>query len=159
MTPIHTNRCNFTYTAPAGMTAEQCGDLPCYRNPDTPLVTSWWQPTPEERSHLICGGLIVFQSYSLQHPPVSITTCLTTEQSENPPAADPFIGHAAQAAINTLIFDNERLRDKHAEAANEATRLSLQITLIKQDFDTIRSIITKGGTTADVLKFLDTPNA
>ena len=35
----------------------------------------------------------------------------------------------------------------------------LRSALREQDFDTIRSIITKGGNTADVLKFLDQPMA
>jgi len=33
------------------------------------------------------------------------------------------------------------------------------VALLRQDFDTIREIITKGGTASDILKFLDTPNA
>jgi hypothetical protein len=31
--------------------------------------------------------------------------------------------------------------------------------MLEQDINTIRSIITNGGTTAEVLAFLDTPNA
>lgn len=57
------------------------------------------------------------------------------------------------------IRENEDLRDKHAEASNEAVLRSLEVDLLQQDFDTIRKIISKGGTAADVLKFLDTPPA
>lgn len=37
--------------------------------------------------------------------------------------------------------------------------LELMVGLMEQDIATIREIITKGGTAADILKFLDTPNA
>jgi hypothetical protein len=45
---------------------------------------------------------------------------------------------------------------------NQPTDLSealIQIALLQQDITTIRTIILKGGSTADIIEFLDTPNA
>ena len=72
---------------------------------------------------------------------------------------DPYVIEAAKAAINTLVRENERLRDARAKAENAECLLELKLGMIEQDIETIRKIITKGGTVADVLKFLDTPNA
>ena len=72
---------------------------------------------------------------------------------------DPFAMEAAKAACNTLVRDNERLRDRAAQSENDACLAELKIALMEQDMETIREIITKGGTAADILKFLDTPNA
>lgn len=66
---------------------------------------------------------------------------------------------AAKAAVNTLVSENERLRDARAKAENGECLLELTIGMMEQDIATIREIITKGGTAADILKFLDTPNA
>ena len=55
--------------------------------------------------------------------------------------------------------ENERLRDLRAKCENDANREAIKVALLHQDFDVIRRIITKGGTAADILKFLDTPNA
>ena len=59
--------------------------------------------------------------------------------------AEPFALEAAKAAVNTLRRDLDRERLKNA--------------LHQQDTDLIRKIIRKGGTAADILKFLDTPSA
>ena len=72
---------------------------------------------------------------------------------------DLFAMEGAKAAVNTLVRENERLRDLRAKCENDANIEALKVALLRQDFDTIRSIITKGGTAADILKFLDTPNA
>jgi hypothetical protein len=66
---------------------------------------------------------------------------------------------SAKAAVNTLVRENERLRDLRSKCENDANLEALKVALLRQDFDTIREIITKGGTAADILKFLDTPNA
>ena len=58
-----------------------------------------------------------------------------------------------------LDSEIERLRDARVKAKNDAVMESLKVALLVQDFDTIRSIITKGGNTAAVLKFLNTPMA
>jgi hypothetical protein len=63
-----------------------------------------------------------------------------------------FVNEAAKAATNTLLRGNERLR----ETLNKEL---LRSALREQDFDMIRSIITKRGNTAAVLKFLDLPIA
>jgi hypothetical protein len=84
-------------------------------------------------------------------------TDLTDEPEPEP--EDIRVAIAAKAAFNTLIRDNERLRDKYAAAANDAVLQNLQAELLRQDLETIRKIITKGGSAADVLKFLDTPES
>ena len=58
-----------------------------------------------------------------------------------------------------LDSEIERLRDARAKAENDAVMESLKVALLEQDFDTIRSIIIKGGYAADVLKFLNTQMA
>jgi len=63
-----------------------------------------------------------------------------------------FFNEAAKAATHSLLIGNERLRET---LNNQLLRSALR----EQDFDTIRSIIAKGGTASDVLKFLDTPMA
>jgi hypothetical protein len=60
---------------------------------------------------------------------------------------------------DALRLDNEMLRRKKAQAENEAVLNNLKASMLEQDINTIRSIITNGGTTAEVLAFLDTPNA
>ena len=67
-------------------------------------------------------------------------------------ASDPYEREAAKAAIHTLQRDLERERKRYA-------LLEMDYALLNQDIDEIREIITKGGTAAEVLKFLDTPNA
>lgn len=71
---------------------------------------------------------------------------------------DLFAMEGAKAAVNTLVRDNERLRDARAKAENSECLMELRIGLMEQDIATIRNIIIKGGTAADILKFLDTPN-
>ena len=72
---------------------------------------------------------------------------------------DPYVIEAAKAAVNTLVRENERLRSARAKAENGECLLELTVGLMGQDIETIRKIITKGGTATDILKFLDTPNA
>lgn len=70
---------------------------------------------------------------------------------------DPFVIQAGKAAVNTLVRENERLRDARAKAENDACLHELETRVLEHDIATIREIITKGGSTADILKFLDTP--
>jgi CO dehydrogenase/acetyl-CoA synthase beta subunit len=84
------------------------------------------------------------------------------DESEDEPEDEPEdvrLEIAAKAACDTLTRENERLRDKCAAAANEAMLKSTEVMLLNQDLETIREIITKGGSAADVLKFLDTPES
>ena len=60
---------------------------------------------------------------------------------------------------NQLRWKNETLLDAKIKAENAECLMDLKLGMIEQDIETIRKIITKGGTAADVLKFLDTPNA
>lgn len=80
-------------------------------------------------------------------------------QSNTDWGRDPFVIEAAKAAVNTLVRENERLRDARAKAENGECLLQLTIDMMEQDISTIRRIIAKGGSAADILKFLDTPNA
>lgn len=72
---------------------------------------------------------------------------------------DAFALEAAKAAVNTLVRENERLRDRVAKAENDSCLLHLEVGMMEQDIQTIRDLIAKGGTVADILKFLDTPEA
>jgi hypothetical protein len=57
------------------------------------------------------------------------------------------------------LADYEAIIDAKIKAQNAECLMALKIIMMEQDLETIRKIITKGGTTEDVLKFLDTPNA
>lgn len=70
MTPIRTNLCNFTYTAPPGM-EDSCGPLPCLR--ENGSTTSWWQPSADEQRAIAAGGTILFTAHTPGHPVVSIS--------------------------------------------------------------------------------------
>lgn len=72
---------------------------------------------------------------------------------------DSYVIEAAKAAINTLVRENERLRSARAKAENAECMMELKASMMEQDLETIRKIITNGGTAADILKFLDTPPA
>jgi len=70
---------------------------------------------------------------------------------------DPFLFEQAQkAALNTIRRDNERLRDRAIKAENESVLLDVALEMMKEDADRIREIIADGGTTADILAFLNT---
>ncbi len=86
MHPIETIDCNFTYTAPAGVSSEQCGDLHCTRHAGT--ITSYWQPSDQERQHIASGGLVHFTVWGNQHPVVSLTAEPSTERGLQP-ACEP----------------------------------------------------------------------
>jgi hypothetical protein len=72
MIPVQTAHCNLTYTAPLGVTAEQCGDLPCERDTPHGTIKSWWAPSREERQAIASGGLIRFTCFSTGHPVISL---------------------------------------------------------------------------------------
>ena len=58
-----------------------------------------------------------------------------------------------------MVRENERLRAARAKAQNGECLLELTVGMMEQDLAAIREIIIKGGTSSDILKFLDTPNA
>jgi hypothetical protein len=72
MTPIRTSHCNFTFTAPAGISPDQCGDLHCMRNPDEQTITSFWKPEPEEANAIAQGGLVMLTIHGHGHPMVAM---------------------------------------------------------------------------------------
>lgn len=103
-------------------------------------------------------------------------------------STDPYEREAAKAAIHTLQRDLERARREAKdweEFANdmadklnvprgsvrkyvgsaisnridELIRADLELMLLQQDTETIREIITKGGSVDDIIKFLNTPSA
>lgn len=50
-------------------------DLPIVleeRENGDPVLTSYWQPSPEERAEIAAGGLIKLSVLGLNHPPVWI---------------------------------------------------------------------------------------
>jgi hypothetical protein len=75
MKPYHHRACNFTYLPPAGMTEEQCGNLPCMRDTENNIVHSWWELEPAERQAIIEGGVIMFTLHGHTHPPISLGVC------------------------------------------------------------------------------------
>jgi hypothetical protein len=60
---------------------------------------------------------------------------------------------------NQLRIKNENLIDAKIKAQNAECLMELKVIMMEQDLETIRKIITNGGTAADILKFLDTPPA
>jgi len=60
---------------------------------------------------------------------------------------------------NQLRIKNETIIDAKIKAENAECLMELKASMMGQDIETIRKIITKGGTAADILKFLDTPSA
>jgi hypothetical protein len=120
MTPIKTNLCNFTYTAPAGMTAEQCGDLHCMRNPENHTITSFWKPEPEEAAAIASGGLVMLTIHGLAHPPVFIGACTTEENAKliRPPLLNQ---EELYAAMGKLI--------NHIEACGGSPQLTTTVML------------------------------
>ena len=79
MRPLETIDCNFTYTAPEGMA--DCGNLPCRKDAQT--VTSWWEPTPEERATIAAGGMLQLTVFCTRMPPVGLAAVAT--EMDGPP--------------------------------------------------------------------------
>jgi hypothetical protein len=75
MIPVETIDCNFTFTAPAGMTPEQCGNLHCRR--ETGMITSWWRPSPQELTLLAAGALVDLTVLGHSHPAISLSVTPT----------------------------------------------------------------------------------
>lgn len=92
MTPIKTDLCNFAYTAPAGMTEDQCGTLHCMRDPENRTVTSFWKPEPEESARIAAGGLVMLTVCGLAHPPVAIGAFFYSS-GDTPPTRPPLLTH------------------------------------------------------------------
>lgn len=119
MTPIKTPLCNFTYTAPASMTPEECGDLPCFRDTQEFVIISWWQPNPEELLQIAAGGLITLTTHGAQHPPVVISTYLPYQPN---PSESPFHRGSLQSSAKKF-----------------ATYLNQQETITPQDIARIQA--------------------
>jgi len=60
---------------------------------------------------------------------------------------------------NQLRIKNEKLIDAKIKAENAECLMELKASMMEQNLETIREIITNDGTAADVLKFIDTPPA
>lgn len=68
---------NFTFNAPPGM--NNCDDLAVVRgtmdNPEqTPVIMSYWKPTPEEIAELNAGGYVRLTIVGTGMPPVALAT-------------------------------------------------------------------------------------
>lgn len=70
MTPTKHPLCNDVLTKPAGMTEEECGDLPIRRDGD--FIWSFWKPQPEELLALNLGGHVALAIMGATHPPLSV---------------------------------------------------------------------------------------
>jgi hypothetical protein len=68
MSPVKTPECNFTFTAPKGVT--NCNDLPCLRQSHS--TTSFWKPDANELAYLIAGGTVAMTCYGQGHPVVGL---------------------------------------------------------------------------------------
>jgi hypothetical protein len=80
MTPIHHSLCNDVLRRPEGLTEEECGDLPIFRN-DT-CVVSFWRPEPAELQALAAGQPIMLAIASQTHPPLSVSV-LAVDSAES----------------------------------------------------------------------------
>lgn len=68
---------NKIYTKPEGWTDEECGDLSVWQgnyNNGTPVIISYWKPTPDDMATLNSGGGIYLQVCTSVQPPVLLTT-------------------------------------------------------------------------------------
>lgn len=72
MRPSDFEGSNAVYRAPAGISKEDCGDLPILRN--GPLMTSCWIPDDHERAQIAAGGPIFLTVFGSGHPMVSLGT-------------------------------------------------------------------------------------
>jgi len=81
--PVKFPEVNFTYTTPAHMTKEQCGDLPCFRS-DNNAISCWKFPFRDRFLFLLTGRMWLYVLMN-GHPPV----CLMTETPFPKPAKPP----------------------------------------------------------------------
>lgn len=68
-------RCNFVLGAPSGVPIESCTALPVRRaqyEDGTPVVQSFWKPSPEELKMLNEGKPILLSIWGETHAPVSM---------------------------------------------------------------------------------------
>lgn len=69
--PIKFPQVNFTYTKPAEMTKEECGDLPCFRSENRTI--SCWEFSWRDRLRFLWTGKMWLMLISSGHPPVCLT--------------------------------------------------------------------------------------
>lgn len=69
--PIDFEGSNVLFGAPSTMTAEECGDLPCFFDGD--VVVSCWELTPDELEHVMSTGQVWLMVWGGGTPPVCIT--------------------------------------------------------------------------------------
>lgn len=72
MKPIKPSNSNFTYTAPLGM--DNCEDLHVHvqHQDGYRIISSVWEPSPEERALIARGGNIQLNVFGDSHPVVSL---------------------------------------------------------------------------------------
>lgn len=71
--PVKFAQANFVYQKPDGMTDEQCGPLPCYR--DQSHTISCWKFCLRDRLNILFRGHVWLYMLMPAHPP----TCLMAE--------------------------------------------------------------------------------
>lgn len=71
MKPIAFKQQNAIFTAPAGMSEEQCSDLPAYR--DDAEIISCWKMSWCERLKMLVTGVIWFSVMGDRQPPICLS--------------------------------------------------------------------------------------
>ena len=72
--PVNFPEANVVFKAPIGE-EEICGELPCFRDSEQPLIVSCWQLTDEEIEELkINGGKIFLYNHSSGIAPTALST-------------------------------------------------------------------------------------
>ena len=77
MIPVKFEQANKVYTAPAGMTVEQCGDLHAYKgemHDGQQVVISCFQLTQEELDEVKRTGKVWLWVFGAGMPPVAVDT-------------------------------------------------------------------------------------
>ena len=77
MLPLNFKESNFTFTKPAEMNDDECGDLGVYRgqySDGTPCIISKWQPSKEDIEAINRGEAIYLSICGSCMPPVTLFT-------------------------------------------------------------------------------------
>jgi hypothetical protein len=73
MQPITFEQMSIELQKPSGMTDEECGPLPVYKDPDGTFCVSCWKPTLRERlSILVFGKVWVWVHSGKTQPPIAL---------------------------------------------------------------------------------------
>lgn len=78
MQPVKFEGANDVLGKPGGSTEQECGDLIIHRGYDPswnnyPVITSCWEPSPEEREEFLRTGKLYFRTWGHTMYPVSLS--------------------------------------------------------------------------------------